>query len=155
MTDLPDPVVLTEDELLAAFAGGQPEQLFMRNLIHTMFALVGSDITSESLKTALSELSGTFQIGNDSNAHINLAGEVTVIDSWGMNLTGNLNITGGGELASDGPITGTDIAGGTILIDGQARFDGEVIVNALPTADGTTNHLWQDNAASRVVKVSV
>lgn len=40
MSELPDPVILTEDELLALFAGGQPEQLAIRNLIHTFFSTI-------------------------------------------------------------------------------------------------------------------
>lgn len=62
---LPEPSVKTELELLQDFAGGQPEQLFTRDLIHTMFALGGADLTSaavgdhQSVGTTLSITNGS------------------------------------------------------------------------------------------------
>lgn len=41
MVDLPIPVVRSETQLLDDFGGGQPEQLKLRNFVHTMFAQEG------------------------------------------------------------------------------------------------------------------
>lgn len=55
---LPDPVIRTEAELLADFGGPQPEQLRMRDLVHTMFMGGGSGDTPADILTKLLTVDG-------------------------------------------------------------------------------------------------
>lgn len=141
MIELPDPVVLTEDELLSHFAGGQPEQLAIRNLIHTMFTLVeaAGGITQEGLGDALAALTGTVTIGGDI---LRAAGAI--------DLGPNSEIQASADSIS---------LGGDIQVDCSSHeitFSPEAIIwiDNIQTSDGTAGTLWVDTGAANVLKRS-
>lgn len=144
-----DPIVVTEEELLETFSGGEPGQIAMRNLIHTMFSLVGSDITPASLTDALAGLTGAISIG-DSSSFITINGSAT------LNGGGDLNITNGSNLVTAGGsnVNVQDDGILTVASDSSASFAGHVKMTGILTADGATGELWRDDSSARVVKVS-
>lgn len=132
------------------------------------------------LADALAALSGSVSMGGNirftSSIRVgSAANEVLIADTdngitaaagWGITLVGGdihgvddfrcatIDTTGNIDCGADLTAGNGEIAGGSLLIDGAARVDGHLILNGSPTSDDTTNHVWVDNGAAKVLKLS-
>ena len=72
MSELPDPIILNEADLLANFAGGQPEQIAMRNFIHTLFNQITGASSSSGDGTGVTITGGNSSGGNGNGGDVHL-----------------------------------------------------------------------------------
>lgn len=112
---LPEPEVKTETELLDDFAGGQPEQLFTRDLIHTIFARTPA-VTERILTPEQFGADPTGTISSDAAFEL-LAAFTNALaedDADGRGIL--INMTGRYKLNDEHIFTASNL-----MIDGQGR----------------------------------
>jgi hypothetical protein len=104
MVTLPTAVTQTKQQLLDAFAGGQPQQLAMRNLIETLFTSAVDPVAGVTYLQTLprSTTAALAAVGNAINTTGKFSGKAVINTTTGAIVTANGALAASTWLALDG-----------------------------------------------------
>lgn len=140
MVDLPTPIPQSETQLQAAFAGGMPEQLNLRNWIRTMFALAGAPNTLKGDTVGIlgNNIDCTYYFNKAIQDLKAAGGGILDLPAGTVRVSGQVIIDGSG-ITIRGYQSGRG-GGGTILKLDRAASGPKVLINAASRIEGIVFH---------------